>query len=207
MQIRVKAGFWCIDWLLHCPSPYIYILIYRNITKYDQDTKSKSKETHDFDTTQTLKNVYKEIDFYLILYSASITMVFSLTFFPLAHSLFHWQQPSSLFHRHTPCSIGCSLQVSSIGIGNSTLSLISNTSIRIHMPPPLKQPSLQAHFHPLSIFTVIFPLLINPSWPSCTCWKTMSTKTLRNLNSKHGIELGFFHGYRTIGLTQGDLNW
>jgi hypothetical protein len=64
-------------------------------------------------------------------------MVFSSTFFPSAHSLFHQQQPSSLFHRHTPCSIGSSLQVSSIGIGNNTLNLIGNTSIQIHMPPPL----------------------------------------------------------------------
>jgi hypothetical protein len=56
-------------------------------------------------------------------------MVFSSTFFPSAHFLFHRQQHSSLFHRHTPCSIGSSLQVSSIGIGNNTLNFIGNTSI------------------------------------------------------------------------------
>jgi hypothetical protein len=32
-------------------------------------------------------------------------------------------------------------------------------------------------------------------------------KTLRNLPSGHGIKLGFFHGYKTIGLTMGNLNW
>jgi hypothetical protein len=31
-------------------------------------------------------------------------------------------------------------------------------------------------------------------------------KTLRTLPSGHGFELGFFHSYRTIGLTLGDLN-
>jgi len=32
-------------------------------------------------------------------------------------------------------------------------------------------------------------------------------KTLRSLLSGHGIELGFFHGYRIIGLTQENLNY
>jgi hypothetical protein len=32
-------------------------------------------------------------------------------------------------------------------------------------------------------------------------------KTLRNLPSGHGIKLGSFHGYKTIGLTIGNLNW
>ena len=32
-------------------------------------------------------------------------------------------------------------------------------------------------------------------------------KTLRSLPSGHGIELGFFHGYRIIGLTLENLNW
>jgi hypothetical protein len=32
-------------------------------------------------------------------------------------------------------------------------------------------------------------------------------KTLRNLPSGRGIMLGFFHGYKTIGLTLGNLNW
>jgi hypothetical protein len=32
-------------------------------------------------------------------------------------------------------------------------------------------------------------------------------KTLRNLPSGHGIKLGFFDGYKTIGLTVGNLNW
>ena len=32
-------------------------------------------------------------------------------------------------------------------------------------------------------------------------------KTLRSLLSGHGIELGFFHGYRIIGLTLENLNY
>ena len=32
-------------------------------------------------------------------------------------------------------------------------------------------------------------------------------KTLISLPSVHGIELGFFHGYRIIGLTLENLNW
>jgi hypothetical protein len=32
-------------------------------------------------------------------------------------------------------------------------------------------------------------------------------KTLRNLPSGHGIELGFFQNHTTISLTLGNLNW
>jgi len=32
-------------------------------------------------------------------------------------------------------------------------------------------------------------------------------KTMRSLPSRHGIELGLFHGYRIIGLTPEILNW
>jgi hypothetical protein len=40
---------------------------------------------------------------------------------------------------------------------------------------------------------------------NCRFRRRGKCKTLRNLYSKHGIELGFFHGYRTIGLTQGNF--
>ena len=32
-------------------------------------------------------------------------------------------------------------------------------------------------------------------------------RTLRYLPSEHGIELGFFHGYKITGLTLENLNW
>ena len=41
----------------------------------------------------------------------------------------------------------------------------------------------------------------------CRCRFEGKFKTLRSLPSGHGIELGFFHGYRIIGLTLENLNW
>ena len=40
----------------------------------------------------------------------------------------------------------------------------------------------------------------------CRCRFEGKFKTLRSLPSRHGIELGFFHGYRITGLTLENLN-
>jgi hypothetical protein len=139
MQIGVKLVWYWLIFFLHCPSVYIYTLIWGNITRLDYNTKSISKEKT-WLLHESYSNKYRKGNQHLSTsLSAAITMIFSSTYSPSA--CFPSSQASSVVV----------FKSSFIGIGNNISDLTSNASQSKSTFPSVttihRQQSSQANLH------------------------------------------------------------